>query len=118
MQNDEQAVTPELQRLQLVMQALSAQRTQAEDSLALASAEITMLTTALKTAQAQHDEAKALAKTAQAQHDEAKALAKTTLETAHALCRAYDNAIVGNADGCPDGGAEVAELRAKLGYQD
>ena len=104
MQNDEQAVNPELQRLQLVMQALSAQRTQAEDSLALASAEITMLTTALKTAQAQHDEA--------------KALAKTTLETAHALCRAYDNAIVGNADGCPDGGAEVAELRAKLGYQD
>ena len=104
MQNDEQAVNPELQRLQLVMQALSAQRTQAEDSLALASAEITMLTTALKTAQAQHDEA--------------KALAKTTLETAHALCRAYDNALVGNADGCPDGGAEVAELRAKLGYQD
>lgn len=104
MQNDEQAVNPELQRLQLVMQALSAQRTQAEDSLALASAEITMLTTALKTAQAQRDEA--------------KALAKTTLETAHALCRAYDNAIVGNADGCPDGDAEVAELRAKLGYQD
>ena len=104
MQNDEQAVNPELQRLQLVMQALSAQRTQAEDSLALASAEITMLTTALKTAQAQHDEA--------------KALAKTTLETAHALCRAYDNALVGNADGCPNGDAEVAELRAKLGYQD
>lgn len=104
MQNDEQAVNPELQRLQLVMQALSAQRTQAEDSLALASAEITMLTTALKTAQAQRDEA--------------KRLAKTTLETAHALCRAYDNALVGNADGCPDGDAEVAELRAKLGYQD
>ena len=104
MQNDEQAVNPELQRLQLVMQALSAQRTQAEDNLALASAEITMLTTALKTAQAQRDEA--------------KRLAKTTLETAHALCRAYDNALVGNADGCPDGDAEVAELRAKLGYQD
>ena len=104
MQNDEQAVTPELQRLQLVMQALSAQRTQAEDNLALASAEITMLTTALKTAQAKRDEA--------------KALAKTTLETAHALCRAYDNALVGNADGCPNGDAEVAELRAKLGYQD
>ena len=104
MQNDEQAVNPELQRLQLVMQVLSAQRTQAEDNLALASAEITMLTTALKTAQAQRDEA--------------KALAKTTLETAHALCRAYDNAIVGNADGCPDGDAKVAELRAKLGYKD
>ena len=104
MHNDEQAVTPELQRLQLVMRALSAQRTQAEDNLALASAEITMLTTALKTAQAQRDEA--------------KKLAKTTLETAHALCRAYDNALVGNADGCPDGDAEVAELRAKLGYQD
>lgn len=104
MQNDEQAVNHELQRLQLVMQALSAQRTQAEDNLALASAEITMLTTALKTAQAQRDEA--------------KALAKTTLETAHALCRAYDNAVACNADGCQDGDAEVAELRAKLGYKD
>jgi len=104
MQNDEQAVNPELQRLQLVMQALSAQRTQAEDNLALASAEITMLTTALKTAQAQRDEA--------------KALAKTTLETAQRWACAYDNALVGNADGCPNGDAEVAELRAKLGYQD
>ena len=103
-QKQAQQIPLELQRHQLVMEALAAQRSQAQDALAMASAEVTLLTTALKTAQAQRDEA--------------KALAKTTLETAHALCRAYDNAIVGNADGCPDGGAEVAELRAKLGYQD
>lgn len=103
-QKQDQQVPAELQRLQLVMEALSAQRTQAADALAMASAEVTLLTSALKTAQAQRDEA--------------QKLAQETLETAHALCRAYDNALVGNADGCPDGDAEVAELRAKLGYQD
>lgn len=103
-QKQAQQIPVELQRHQLVMEALAAQRSQAQDALAMASAEVTLLTSMLKTAEAQRDEA--------------KRLAKETLETAHALCRAYDNALVGNADGCPDGDAEVAELRDKLGYQD
>ena len=102
-QNQDQQVPAELQRLQLVMEALSAQRTQAADALAMASAEVTLLTSALKTAQAQRDEA--------------KKLAQETLETAHALCGAYDTAVLGNADGCPDGDPQVKALRDKLGFK-
>ena len=102
-QKQDQQVPAELQRLQLVMEALSAQRTQAADALAMARAEVTLLTSALKTAQAQRDEA--------------KKLAQETLETAHALCAAYDTAVLGNADGCPDGDAEVTALRKKLGFK-
>ena len=102
-QKQDQQIPAELQRLQLVMEALSAQRTQAADALAMASAEVTLLTSALKTAQAQRDEA--------------KKLAQETLETAHALCRAYDTAVLGNADGCPDGDSQVKALREKLGFK-
>lgn len=102
-QKQAQQIPVELQRHQLVMEALAAQRSQAQDALAMASAEVTLLTSMLKTAEAQRDEA--------------KKLAKQTLETARALCRAYDNAIACNVDGCPDGDAEVAALREMLGYK-
>lgn len=102
-QKQAQQIPVELQRHQLVMEALAAQRSQAQDALAMASAEVTLLTSMLKTTEAQRDEA--------------KKLAQQTLETAHALCRAYDNAIMCNADGCPDGDDEVASLREMLGYK-
>lgn len=102
-QQQAQQIPLELQRHQLVMEALAAQRSQAQDALAMASAEVTLLTSMLKTAEAQRDEA--------------KKLAKQTLETAHALCRAYDAAVEGNADGCPDGDPQVNALREKLGYK-
>lgn len=52
------------------------------------------------------------------QIEAAKAIATKTLETAQELCRAYDKAVLSNADGCPENDWEVARLRALLGVKD
>lgn len=54
----------------------------------------------------------------QSKNDQLRKLADDTLKAAQDLCRAYDNAILSSADGCPEKDPEVKRLRALLGVKD